>query len=912
MKVNKTVHIWGALFFTMLLVLSFGNQVTGNGVLNSNSTVEPNDEVNINKIDVNYFELSIEVDSCAEVDEEIGMGLRIDYNVEVATTLDYWVYIVDWELETTTLIHTGSENFAVMANYMIIYKTHTFTHAGDYEIIFNATDTYDEIDYETWEYIEVYDSFFDIFLYMPKSSMIYEEVYIWFDVYSNYCEDREVSIEITLENTEGNKTSLFSESTLLSYYYNWENILRFNTTGMYVLEIVLIDNVTAKEYNATCSIAIFQYGYFDLYIEQEYWTVIDYEISMEFYIYSYYSYWKNISYIVSISNDSHTWILQEEVSILIAPYDTFIFGLNWTFAVSGNYEVNFTIIDYNENLIWFEECHWCVEEPYWEIWLEHTYTLVINQEAQISIFAQNWYNEYREIGVTLLIYDEEDILYDTISLGNQTIEAFNNYYHGLVYTFLDVGYYSFELIVIDVTTSTEYTYDSYCEVLWGWHYIEIYQDYYGIVYEIMQVSIFVYNQYNTTRDVQITVNIYGPIDYLAYYDEVQTIENGTAYLVTLMLNFTLAGYYDIEVIAYDIELDEQWSEWCWFHIEAYEYYDIWIIQDYEAFVDETVDLAFFVWNKYTVAREVNIVIGVWCYVDFTFTVIWESNVTITADYYWYLMLNYTFTMEGYYEVVLILEDVLTAEIYEEYCYWYIYEGKIEIELYTWYYHLIYTDVDIEFTIINLYSYNVEVEYTFMIQNSTGHIIYMEVAIESINAGDYFGKNVFYNFTATGFYEVTIWVIELDTAKTWMDYSWVKIFEDGYFVPNVEESVTYTNIGVMNYWTLYVHNFYGEVRDVTIKIYIWDFANDTTIEVESIDTQIGIDGTFFFYYNYTFYTLGYYEVIFEITDILSGDSFETYAGVFVDIETIPEFNLGPIFAIVLLAIPFSLPLLRRKN
>ena len=406
------------------------------------------------------------------------------------------------------------------------------------------------------------------------------------------------------------------------------------------------------------------------------------------------------------------------------------------------------------------------------------------------------------------------------------------------------------------------------------------QDNNALVGETHSMHFYADSYFSHDMNVSIKIEVIGPTGNVIL-DEVTNLFFPAygSWNISKDFTFQVTGYYDVRFSLED-DYAYEWVEWCWWEVNEYgdERFDLWIEQEFYAMVGETKWMDFYAASNYDYSMEnlelkIEITGG-----PYSEELYYNSSISFSAYEVWHLSLNYTFLVEGLYDVSFFLWND-TGLFFEAWCNWEVTPFKEHFELW-----------------IDQENFAVVGEMAFMgfnIESSFIHDMTVEVIVEIIdsyenveviyhNSSLYFPASSFwylplgYSFTSSDYYDVHLILID-DIGAYWDAWCWYEVFDEG---------------GEFLWLDIYQdqHAFVGEDRWMDFVIYSnysYTFF-DVTIEANVL-TPSGVEPLFLYenvdltpynwwndYQEYTFKEVGYFEIVFTVT-LVDGTSWSHTCG-----------------------------------
>jgi hypothetical protein len=402
----------------------------------------------------------------------------------------------------------------------------------------------------------------------------------------------------------------------------------------------------------------------------------------------------------------------------------------------------------------------------------------------------------------------------------------------------------------------------------GFFDLWINQEYNALVGETHWMDFNIVSHFSHDMNVSIKVEIFTPNGTVILYN-VSNYFFPALGSWNLYKNFTFiyTGHYDVRLSLVD-DLFVVWETRCWWEVAVYadEYFDLWIIQDYYAYVGETQWMDFYA-DSYFSHSMMNVTIKIEINGPDGATLFYSDTENISSFGTWYISLNYTFMSEGMYEVYFYLVDDM-GYYWETWCNWEVKPFYEHFELW----------IDQEnFATVNNYGFM-----GFNIESYFSHNMSVEIKIEIIDPSGsvdviFYNSNVFFLADSSWFYPVSYLLSNIghydvhmtlvdDIGMFWETWCWYEVFDfSGEFL-----------------WVdIYQdqHAFVGDNRWMDFVVYsnFSNFLYDVTIEAKVVRPSLAVDPLFYYSSetlvpngwwktdaSYTFTEVGYYEIIFNVT------------------------------------------------
>ncbi|UCG03427.1 MAG: hypothetical protein JSW11_05425 [Candidatus Heimdallarchaeota archaeon] len=411
--------------------------------------------------EIGYFELSIEQDSTAFVDQEKWMDFYLD------SYFGSWQY-VDIRIVITPPMGYNETLFEEFSIYIGAYDTwhislpYKFHMSGTHYVNFMVFDEYGvkwDI-YCPW-YVE--NEGIDIWIDQEYQAGITENRKMGFFICSYYDISMDVNISIIMETPIGENITLFSEPfiwmTADGYWEEWFDYT-FTQTGVYVVYFIVIDEF-GVEWAVTCPWEI-KTDFFDLWIEQENSAGVTDWQKMAFHSKSYFNHGMEVNISIDIMFPSGPIEnLYSEDFVYVGAFGFWDYALEFQFTEPGSYTVIFSIVD-EYGIGWSRECPWYIESDFIGTKIEQDMDAIVGDTRTMGFHAKNYFDHGMYIDVLIEIHTPwgTDLLFDDDSIW---IDSYSNWDISIDYTFFEPGEYKVFFVVID-ENNDEWPIDCYWKV----------------------------------------------------------------------------------------------------------------------------------------------------------------------------------------------------------------------------------------------------------------------------------------------------------------------------------------------------------------------------------------------------------------------------------------------------------------
>ncbi|MHA1198569.1 MAG: hypothetical protein ACTSQF_04370 [Candidatus Heimdallarchaeaceae archaeon] len=690
---------------------------------------------------------------------------------------------------------------------------------------------------------------------------IYETAYIECHVLNLYGFNIYSDIEVWIQYSNGSSFLIYTETKTLHPYleYVFTVTHTFTLLGYHLAVLTVIDE--GVEHTTECDWYVYD-GFVEISLFQEFEAQVGLEVKMTIYIQNGYAIAKEYYFELLLDDGTGPVQIFEDTKT-IAAYDVYVVNVYWTFMVAGPYDVILRVLDIMKDTEYFDYCYWEVFDGFIDIIIEQNYETYVGVEEIIQIWVYNYYaiDITADIDVWVDNGTHSYQLYGNVLV---TINAGTYFIDNIFYTFLYEGYW--DLYVEVYVAEFDITWIEYCPEGWivygGFLDVWMYQRYEVFVMEEAIMYCWILSNYAVDRDITIEVWISNATHNILIYGESYAIASGELYDITVFWTFLYPDYWDVKLIVTDIFTETIFVDYCWWYVYG-GYFELNIIQDYYALVDEYVLMRFEIFNYYAVDKLVEIEIFLFDGTEYILLYNFIDNVLST--FFFIFEMDYVFTTAGYYDVILIVTEEDTGIVWIETCWWWIYAEYLDLWIIQDFTAQVGEEVLMEFYIFNYYATPMDLTVNVWIDDGTDSVqIFMDSII--IPAIGVFNFTVLYTFLAAGPYTVELEVIDNATGAHWFKYCPWRIYE-----------------GYIDIWI--IQDYEAIVgQEVWMQIYILSFYSfDVTIFIEvRIDTGYGIDiifsdsmmillsyQTWKLNISYTFTNPGVYQVYFVVVELQTG-------------------------------------------
>ncbi len=628
----------------------------------------------------------------------------------------------------------------------------------------------------------------------------------------------------------------------------------------------------------------------DIWIVQEYEVAI-YDLAyIECHVLSLYAI--DIDALIEVwiqySNGSNFLIYTE--TRVLHPMLEYVFNVVHAFTSLGYHLVNLKVMDLTNDQEVTTECEWYVYDGYLEIDIMQYFEAQVGIETSMDIYIYNGYAIAKDLYIEVIIDNGTHQI--QIYEETKTVAAYDTYIVTIYWTFTWADYYDVILHVLDLMADVDWYSYCYFYVYDGFIDIVIEQNYEAWIGIEERIQIWVYNYYliDITANIEVWIDN-GTHSFMIYQKLGEVIVYGTYFMDEIFYTFLYEGFWDLYVNVYVIELDIYWLEYCpegWYIFGGY--FDVWIYQRYEAFILEEVMMYCWIQNNYAVDRDISI--EVWISNATHDIQIYFDLYTIAAGELYNFTVLWTFFYIDYWDVKLIVLDIVSDIYYVDYCYWYVYGGYFDLFIYQRNYGMVMQVLFMTFQIFNYYPVDKDVFIEVLIFDGTDYVSIVDVTT-TVTA---MGFNTFSHgiiFPLPGYYEVILVVTELDTGLIWLEYCWWEIFDEYIDVWIIQESKA--AVGQPVIIEFYIFNYYAVDANVDIQVWINNGTYDDLVYGVS-GVTVPAFGVYNFTINHVFLNPGLHTVTIKVINSATGGLlweencfWKVYIGGYIDVWIIQEYE-----------------------
>ncbi len=682
-------------------------------------------------------------------------------------------------------------------------------------------------------------------------------------VLSLYGIEIEADIEVWIQYDNGSVFLIYQESRILfpylEYIFNVNHT--FTLVGFHLVNLKVMDITNNQEVTTECQWEVID-GYVELAIIQDYEAQVGIEVKMEFYIYNGYPVARE--YFIEVFLDDGSGPIQIHIeTTIIAAYDVLIIVVYWTFSVAGYYEVMLRVADVPETNEWFSYCHWEVMDGFIDIIIEQNYEAWIGIEERIQFWVYNYYAIDITADISVWIDNGTHVI-QICSRTDVVIYAGTYFVDEIFYTFIYEGFW--ELYVEVFVIELDITWIEFCPEGWyvygGFIDVWIYQRYEVFILEEAIMYCWVISNYAVDRDIAIEVWISNATHNILIYGETMVITPGEMYNFTVFWTFFYVDYWDVKLVVIDLFSGELYVDYCYWYVYG-GYFDLYIYQEYYGLISEDLWMRFEIYNYYEVDKTVEIEILIFDgvnYVQVYYIVDIVNSLT-----FWILDLCYIFEAAGYYDVILIVTEVDTGEVWIEYCWWYIYAEYLDIWIVQDMEASVGEEVLMEFWIVNYYSIEMDLTVQVWINDGTDNVLVYTDTSVIIAANGIYSFTLPYTFLYAGFYTITLIVIDV-TGAQWFEYCRWDVYDgfiDVWIIQDYEAVV-----GQEVWMVFYAQSYYGYDVPIYIEVRIDTGYGIIILYSDTLDILAG--QLLMWNLSYIFLDPGIFQIYFVIVELQTGN------------------------------------------
>ncbi|MHA1974962.1 MAG: hypothetical protein ACTSW1_18360, partial [Candidatus Hodarchaeales archaeon] len=347
----------------------------------------------------------------------------------------------------------------------------------------------------------------------------------------------------------------------------------------------------------------------------------------------------------------------------------------------------------------------------------------------------------------------------------------------------------------------------------------IQQDFTAKIGETHEMVFYAQSYYNRDMNVNIEIEIVRPDNSIEilYNLTAEYIFALSSWNISHSYTFNIAGHYDVKFTLTD-DLGTVWKTQCYWEIAEDEYINLWINQEYDAWVGETKQMDFFAYSNFNYSMY-NVTIKIEINGPEYVLLYYNETVYLGAYTTWNFPTSFTFNKEGNYEVQFYLMDD-NGDVWETWCYWEVkqmyehFELWIEQENFAVVNHYGWMD----FYIQSYFSHtmpSVSIKIEIMMPDGSSYVIYKNDSyyFENGSLWSYYGE---YYFDQIGHYDVRLSLVD-DIEAVWETWCWWEVFETSseFLWLDIEQDYIAT-IGETRWMNFRVYsNFTAEFYNVTI-------------------------------------------------------------------------------------------------
>ena len=492
-----------------------------------------------------------------------------------------WVvnnYAIDRDVLIEVWIHNATHSIMIYGESKILLAGEnynftvfwTFFYPDYWHVELVVLDILSDIFYYDYCWWYVRGGYFDLFIYQENYGLIMQELWMTFEIINYYPVDKEVLIEILIFDGSDYISILDFVTTIEAMgFHTFTYGIIFPLPGYYDVILVVTELDTGVIWLEYCWWEIFN-EYIDVWIIQENKAEVGQLVTIEFYIFNYYTEDADVNIEVWINNGTHDDLVFGVSGVTVPACGVYNFTINHIFLNPGLHTVTIKVLNSaTGGLIWEENCFWRVYiEGYIDVWIVQEYKAVVGQEVWIEFYAQSYYG-----------YDVSIIVYAIIDTGNGTQILFHTFAFDIIlanelrfwnisHTFSEPGFYIINFVVHEMQTGISWLAE--CE--WfiyedGYYDLWIEQGYYGEVNVEYEMQFGVENYFAVDKNLTIVVKIVKGSDEWILYNETMIVPKDTTHSFYVYWTPTELGWYDVYLIITDNTTDLVYVKDCWWKIE---------------------------------------------------------------------------------------------------------------------------------------------------------------------------------------------------------------------------------------------------------------------------------------------------------------------------------------------------------
>ncbi len=636
---------------------------------------------------------------------------------------------------------------------------------------------------------------FDLLISQENYVAVNKSTTIDFDFYNDYGAPRNVTVIVQLTDPAGSTYDVYYKDNFeVGDYFQSSVDVLLNRAGYYNVTMLVIDHETGLSWIAFCWYYVIDVSdVLAIWIEQENEIMVDQLTTLYFYIENFYTgthpveIWLNIT---GPSGEKNYYFS----SANILDNETFWDSVDLQFNDTGHYTVKLGVIDRITGLWWFAGCWYEVMETKQElnVWLEQENHVLVDKATLVTIHIYNGYTTEHLCNISVVLHNKEDNTDNEIYSSRELIGPDIEFQDNVTVVFDKKGSYEVKLIVHDLITDLWWHDWCWFEVyVDGWLEPWLKQENYVPVGQETTIDINILNAYPDIHECDVELWIHNPNmgESWTEFSGRISIDSQYTWVHSVNLTFSDPDAYDVELKVFDLTVQREWHDWCWFVIYDQEELLLSIYQKFHISVGETTNIDFSIDNLYYSMHECYVEVWI-THPDGTNQSIYGDQVKIESfDRFWE-HLEYTFDKIGHYDVTLRVYDYGTLQKWFTYCWfevkeettdfvlWIDQEYEVKVDQETWIKFGFNNDM------LEIFDGKVELE----VVGPTSQWIAYQEEIYLENFGD-FSKEITIQFNATGYYEI-IWRVNNHLGgEVWEEKCWFDVYPRDNITIEQPESVT---------------------------------------------------------------------------------------------------------------------------
>ncbi|MFW9902738.1 MAG: hypothetical protein ACFFFH_00280 [Candidatus Thorarchaeota archaeon] len=470
-----------------------------------------------------YYEISINQDFTAIVDEWESFTIVIDSYFGTYEYFRVQVNITDWDTFNETIYLNQSVGIPSesMWSKELMYN---FTSEGYYSIILTVWDENDTLKTMTC-YYNVYDKpKLDIWIMQPYWAIVSQPTDIDIQI-QNFDEFTAMVDYFRVEMIEydenkiviGNDTIHEELSLYVVGFSDYHFTYTFTHRGHYEVHVLLIDEHSQK-HERWCSFDVYEEvdDFMVLRLEQMRETWLDMPMVHWLIVDSHFHYGQDVDLELKIYEEGTTvgtTIFTETIWMESNYY--YRKDFYYSFDHSGNYSVQFTATDQNNN-VWETWCEWLIKDPEpntLTYYVEQNYEARIDEEVWHDLHIFSYYNIGQDVEIEVWAHHyQEGYMGDILIFDSSVwIEANGSIIVSFPYNFTQYGHYDLDFEIRTLSDNEDYHTWCFWEIWQEWNGFDIWLDPYdGVanVDSLVDIELNFINNFDHSMNVDVTVYLY--------------------------------------------------------------------------------------------------------------------------------------------------------------------------------------------------------------------------------------------------------------------------------------------------------------------------------------------------------------------------------------------------------------------